>query len=414
MYGNTKWMKLRASALVAAALLTGAGTLSAQGTTCDLDIHDNVGDLVWGNTVHLTGRVGAGTNRGRFVISNGNTAETDYDRDGYSGTCGFTSLYVRFRTPLINVDNPALGIPQENIVVTSLPRALPNGTQALVEVNVILPNGTPAGRYIGRITIEDSLFGVRASPTNETLARDEILIEVVVQEDRGLALVNAESPDPLDSLVLRARAGQRTSGVLRVANAGNAALTDLRLSASDLRSESAVGLVIPSSNITFSPPSFSGLGFGDTIRVTVTVQVPRGILGGRYRGTLTVQAGGTPQQTIPLIVIVTSSRGIQFANNPVREGVATIAFNGDPGTRYNVGIFDMSGLMVHIEQGTVFAGVGGTVTNPTSGADFAAAVLWPLTNDRGENVASGMYLVVVESIVNGKRQQARDRLMVIR
>ena len=415
MSGNTKLARLGTTVLACAALLVGASaTLQAQGTTCDLDIHDNVGNGTYGNTIHLFGRVGAGTNIGRFVISNGNSPDTDYDRDGYSGTCGFTNIFVRDRTPLVNVDNPALAIPEENIVVTRLPRALPNGTQALVDVNVILSNNTPAGRYIGRITVEDSLFGVRAGPTNEILARDEILIEVVVLEEPAISLVNAESADTLDSLVLRARAGQRATGVLRIANAGNSALSDLRLSASDLRSESAVGLVIPSTNVSFSPPSFSGLGFGDTVRVTVSVQVPRGILGGRYRGTLTVQGAGTASQTIPLIVIVTSSRGIQFANNPVREGVATIAFNGDPGTRYNVGIFDMSGLMVHIEQGQVFPGVGGTAANPTSGADFAAAVLWPLTNDRGENVASGMYLVVVESIVNGKRQQARDRLMVIR
>ena len=415
MSGNSQWARFGRSVVAGAALVLGASSaLQAQGIICDLDIHDNAGTFVSGNTIHLFGRVGAGTNVGRFVISNGNNVDTDYDGDGFSGTCGFSSLFVRFRTPLVNVSNPSLAIPSENIVVTRLPRQLPNGTQALVDVNVILSNGTPAGRYIGRITVEDSLFGVRNTPTGEVYARDEIFIEVIVQEQPDLALVDANSPTRLDSLVLRARAGQRTGGVLRVANAGNAGLSDLRLSASDLRSESAVGLVIPSTAILFSPPNFAGLPFSDTVRVTVTVQVPRGILGGRYRGTLTVQASGTESETIPLIVIVTSSRGIQFANNPVREGIATIAFNGDPGSVYKVGIYDMSGLMVHVEFGSVFAGVGGSVTNPTSGADFAAAVLWPLINGRGENVASGLYLVVVESIVNGKRQQASDRLMVIR
>jgi hypothetical protein len=41
-------------------------------------------------------------------------------------------------------------------------------------------------------------------------------------------------------------------------------------------------------------------------------------------------------------------------------------------------------------------------------------VIWPLRNGRGEPVASGMYLVVVESLVEGKRQLAQDKLMVIR
>jgi hypothetical protein len=42
------------------------------------------------------------------------------------------------------------------------------------------------------------------------------------------------------------------------------------------------------------------------------------------------------------------------------------------------------------------------------------SVTWPLINGRGEGVASGTYYVVVESFVNGQRQLARDRLIVIR
>jgi hypothetical protein len=71
------------------------------------------------------------------------------------------------------------------------------------------------------------------------------------------------------------------------------------------------------------------------------------------------------------------------------------------------------------DQGTVFAGVTstgqpGSANQPGTGADFAVSYAWTLRNGVGENVASGMYLVVVESIVSGRRQLARDRLMVIR
>jgi len=79
-----------------------------------------------------------------------------------------------------------------------------------------------------------------------------------------------------------------------------------------------------------------------------------------------------------------------------------------------VAIFDMNGLLVYTVTGTVFAGVGGTKEAPTAGADFAVSVPWPLVNGRGEAVASGLYLVVVQSTVNGQLQLARDRLMVIR
>ena len=60
----------------------------------------------------------------------------------------------------------------------------------------------------------------------------------------------------------------------------------------------------------------------------------------------------------------------------------------------------------------MFAGVG-TAPN-VIGADFAVNVIWPLVNGRGDPVASGMYRIVVESFVNGQRQLAQDKLIVIR
>ena len=91
-----------------------------------------------------------------------------------------------------------------------------------------------------------------------------------------------------------------------------------------------------------------------------------------------------------------------------------IAFNGDPGTTYRVAIFDMNGLLVYTTEGIVFAGVGGTAQQPGPGADYAVSVSWPLVNGVGEPAASGVYLVVVESLVNGQRQLAKDKLIVIR
>ena len=402
-------------ALFAAMLLTPAA-LGAQVVACDFDVADNEGLYMVGNVLRLTGRPGASSSTGTFHIINADKPELDVDHDGYAVGCDFNQLIIpeQLRVQMINVDNPALAIPAQNIIVSNLPQRLPSGLMAKVNVYVELPAGTVAGRYVGSFQIRDNQRTATLSPTSELLNVEQIFVEVVVVEQRSIGLVNAESNTPLDSVVMRGRAGQRVSAPFRVANTGNAPLSDLRFAASDLRSESAVGLVIPAQNVIFSPPSLSALSVRDTQRLVVTVAIPRGILGGRYRGTITVQGENAVSQTIPLIVIVTSTRGLLFANNPVREGVAQIAFNGDPGTTFNLGIFDMSGLMVHVETGQVFPGVGGSAGNPTSGADFAHSVLWPLTNDRGEAVASGMYLVVVESTVNGKRQQTRDRLMVIR
>jgi len=239
----------------------------------------------------------------------------------------------------------------------------------------------------------------------------------VVSQQLGLGAFSPDGPARLDSVTARGQAGQRATAVFRLANTGNATLTDVRLSSSDLRSESAVGLVIPAQNVTFSPPSFSSFAVGDTGRITVNVQIPRGILGGRYRGTIIAQGAGADRVEIPFVVIVTSSRGILFTDNPVRFGagnVARISFNGDPGTTYRLAIFTMDGRTVYKTDGTVYAGVNGTSTLPTAGADFAVTVPWGLVNGLGERVASGMYLVIVESVVAGRRTVVQDRLMVIR
>ena len=386
----------------------------------DFDICDYCGSLS-ANTMHLRGRPGFGTNLGQFVLINAANDAQDVDRDGWTAGVNFTNLFVQQVTDFINVAQPSRTIASTNFVLAEFLNPLNNGAQNIVSVSVNIPTGTPAGIYRGQVVIADSVNRPGINANGEQLRLDVFFIEIEVVPVAGMQLLQADTAANLDSLVIRGRAGERASGVARVVNTGNTPLTDVRMSVSDLRLESAVNIVIPSSRITVSPPSFSSLDIGDTLRATVTVDIPNGILGGRYRGTLTVQSANAPPIEVPVVLIVTSSRGILFENNPVRNssGVARIAFNGDPGTDYHVAIFDMNGLMVFTTDGTVFAGVTaagapGTAQNPATGADFAVAVPWPLINERGEGVASGTYLVVVESIVNGQRQLARDKLTVIR
>ena len=386
----------------------------------DFDICDYCGSLS-ANTMHLRGRPGFGTNLGQFVLINAANDAQDVDRDGWTSGVNFTNLFVQQVTDFINVAQPSRTIASTNFVLAEFLNPLNNGAQNIVSVSVNIPTGTPAGLYRGQVVIADSVNRPGINANGEQLRLDVFFIEIEVVPVASMQLLQADTTAPLDSLVIRGRAGERASGVARIVNSGNTPLTDVRMSVSDLRLESAVNIVIPSNRITVSPPSFSSLDIGDTVRATVTVDIPNGILGGRYRGTLTVQSANAPPIEVPVVLIVTSSRGILFENNPVRNsaGVARIAFNGDPGTDYHVAIFDMNGLMVFTTDGTVFAGVTaagapGTAANPATGADFAVAVPWPLVNERGEGVASGTYLVVVESIVNGQRQLARDKLIVIR
>lgn len=409
-----------------ALLLTLAMTIAPPRVTAqqvvggDFDICDYCGSLS-ANTMHLRGRPGFGTNLGQFVLINAANDAQDVDRDGWTAGVNFTNLFVQQVTDFINVRNPSNTIAASNFILAEFLNPLNNGFQNEVSVAVNIPPGTPAGIYRGQVVIADSVNRPGLNANGEQLRLDFFYIEIEVVAVANIQLLQADTGATLDSLVIRGRAGERASGVSRIANIGNTPLTNVTVSVSDLRLESAVNIIIPSSRISIQPPSFSSLDVGDTVRATVTVDIPNGILGGRYRGTMTVQSAEAAPITVPVVLIVTSTRGILFENNPVRNanGVARIAFNADPGTDYQVAIFDMNGLIVFESQGTVFAGittagVPGTAESPAAGADFAVAVTWPLENDRGEAVASGTYLVVVQSIVNGQRQLARDKLMVIR
>ena len=409
--------RLRTVALVVAVGTIGTRADAQNVVACDFDIADNLGTNTYGNTIHLTGVRGTSSNTGSFYLINGNTPESDVDKDGYSTGCNFRNLFVSQKVNLVNTANAALAIPGANIVVRNFPKQLLSGERAEVTVSVEVPFGTQAGTYIGFVQVRDDSIFTTVNSARDFLNLDNIFVEVRVAESPDLTLISADSAAVLDSLVLRGRAGQRASGALRIANTGNTGLSDVRVTATDLRSESAVGLFIPAANVLVSPGSLAGIQVGDSTRLTVTVQIPRGLLGGRYRGSLIVQAAGVAPQQIPLIVIVTSTRGIVFGNNPVREingDIANIAFNGDPGTQWRLAIYDMAGLVTYKTTGTVYAGI--PVAGSTTGvdADFAVNFIWPLRNGRGEGVASGMYLVVVESIVDGKRQLAQDKLMVIR
>ena len=418
----TAWSStlLLGTVVLALSVLPGAPLRAQQVVGGDFDICDYCGSLS-ANTMHLRGRAGFGTNLGTFTLINAANDAQDVDRDGWTAGVNFTNLFIQAVTDFVNVAQPDRVIAGRNFILAEFLNPLNNGFQNVVSVSVNIPEGTPAGLYRGLVTIADSVNRPGLNPDGEQTRLDYFFVEIEVVPIGGASLVQADTAAELDSLVIRGRAGERASGVARVANIGNTPLTDVRIAVSDLRSESAVGIIIPATRLNISPPSFSSLDIGDTLRFTVAVDIPRGILGGRYRGTLFVQSANAPPLQVPLILIVTSSRGLVFENNPVRNspGVARIAFNGDPGTEYKVAIFDMNGLVVYSVTGTVFAGVTeagtpGTIDTPASGADFAVSVTWPLVNGRGEGVASGMYVVVAESIVNQQRQLAQGKLIVIR
>ena len=402
---------------IALALLTMSPFLGASAQVVaggDFDICDYCG-TVSANTIRLVGRAGFGTEQGVFTLINGNSDGADVDRDGYASGVDFTNLYLSAIDDFKNVSDPDIVIEGRNLVLQSFLNPLFNGAQNNVVITVTVPEGTPAGIYRGSFTVADSVNRPAPNVNGELLRSDLLFVVIEVLPNRGIGLVQPDTAAELDSLVLRGRPGQTVSGVVRVANLGNVNLANARIEATDLIATSGTGLRIRSDRISFSPTTLATIGRGDTSRVVVTVRIPLGILQGSYRGELIVQADDVDPIRVPLTVIVTTPGDIVFENNPVigRNGDrGVIIFNADPNTTWELRVFDMQAITTHAASGTVFAGgtVGGTVTP----GDQAVRYTWNLQNGRGESVAAGMYLVVIEATQSGERRQLRGKLMVIR
>jgi hypothetical protein len=383
----------------------------------DFDICDFCRNLS-ANRMRLVGRVGFGTNNGAFEMFNAVDGTQDVDRDGFTPGVHFRNLIISNVSDFRNDARPSQIIAASNLVVQDFLNPLDNGFNQVVNLSVNIPNGTPAGIYRGSLQVRDTVLLPNAVNDNgEQLRIDGFEIEIEVLPDRGLGLVEGDSAATLDSLVIRGRPGETRSGVVRVANLGNVDLSDVRVEATDLVATSGTGLRVRREQITFSPADIRTVGVGDTSRVVVTIRIPLGILGGTYRGDLILQASGVPEQRVPLILIVTTPGGIVFDNNPVRArngDNAVIIFNADAGTRWSMRIFDMQAITTFAADGTVFPGTPPAPGDDPVGGDEAVRFNWTLRNGRGENVAPGMYLVVIDAIQAGTRRQLRSKLMVIR
>jgi hypothetical protein len=382
----------------------------------DFDICDYCGN-VSANTVRLVGRAGFGTSGATLHLVNAATESQDVDNDGYTVGIDFDKLFIVDTVDFVNQADPAFAIGATNFRLGDFLNPLRNGSTNRVSFRVDIPEGTRAGTYRGGLTIRDSVRVPGVNNNGEILREDLVIIEIEVLPARSIEIVAADSAAPLDSLVIEGRPGTTATGVVRIANLGNVDLTDLHLESTDLVATSGTGLRIRRDRITFSPNDLSTLGFGDTVRVTVRVRIPQGLLAGRYRGELIAQGAEVEPRRIPFTVVVTTPGDIVFETNPVvgRAGdLAVIIFNADPGTRWELAVFDMMATTTFRTSGTVFEGTPGDDNVPPFEGDQAVRFTWPLVNGRGENVAGGLYYVVINAVQDGAQRQLRGKLMVIR
>jgi hypothetical protein len=404
----------------AALLFAMAAPLAVRAQTVtggDFDICDYCGNLS-GNVLRLRGRANFGTNSGTFVLINANNDAQDVDRDGWTAGVNFLNLVISNVGDFQNVADPARIIESANFILGDALNPLNSGFQNVVSVSVNIPDGTPAGLYRGSVQVRDSVILPGRNPNGEQIRIDNFLIEVEVLPTAAFELVRADTNLRADSLRIAGRAGQTVRGVLRIANVGNVPLSNLRLESTDLVATSGTGLRIRRERISFTPDQLTTIALADTQRVVVTVRIPTGLLAGDYRGDIIVQGDSVAGRRIPFTVTVQTPGDLVFETNPVigRAGdQAVIIFNADPGTKWEMRVFDMMGLSAYAADGTVFAGSTGAAgpLDDTPG-DQAVRVNWPLQNGRGENVAGGMYYVVVNAVQDGSNRQLRGKLMVIR
>jgi hypothetical protein len=384
----------------------------------DFDICDDCKSAV-GNRIHLVGRAGFGTNRGSFDLVNAATSDQDVDRDGYTPGVNFTGLVVSDTTDFLSLSDPSQAILRNNLVIADFLNPLNNGLSNTVGFFVNVPPGTPAGRYEGRFTIRDTLNAIGLNANGEALRVDAIEVEIEVLPDGAMGLAQSDTAAPATALTISGRPGQTVSAVFRVANLGNVDLQNVRFDINDLVATSGTGLRVRPQQVTFSPTNLTTVQVGDSARVSVSIRIPPGLLAGTYTGRLLVQADNVEAIRIPVNLIVGTPGDIVFETNPVigRAGDnAVIIFNGDPGTEYSIRIFDMMGIAVYRSAPglVVFPGQTDTGGGVISTPDQAVRFTWPLVNGRGEQVAGGMYYVVIDVQQDDQRRQLRGKLMVIR
>jgi hypothetical protein len=133
--------------------------------------------------------------------------------------------------------------------------------------------------------------------------------------------------------------------------------------------------------------------------IDIEVPVPAHLLAQRYSGTLTMSLDGVEQDELSITVVLGRGRGyVVVYPNPVRTSesdAVTIALGEHTGS-LKIRIYDMLGSLV-------------ADITPAAG-DSRENVVWRLENDDGREVASGMYVVTIDS---GERVVTR-KIMVIR
>ncbi len=327
-----------------------------------LDIMDSALDVV-GNKMTLTPEPG-GSTTGEFRLTN-------------LGNCDLENVEAADVT----------GLPSGVSADVTIDGTVGFGDYAVGEVEVTWTDpGVSAGTY--PVTVTVSADGDVA---------DNFNLWVVITELPGVAFAG-------DAPEVDGEAGGMVETEVWVMNTGNVDLVAGRVMLVEDDLVGSTGSMIPMESIEVTPAT-QAIAEGDSAMFTLNISVPEGLLGQDYVGDFGITLDDDLVDDEEMAVTVSIARGDEIVAypNPCRdsegcEGI-TIAIGETDGTP-EVMVYDMFGALV--------ADLTADVSEERD--MHMQDVQWDLKNDDGKTVASGMYIV---SIDTGSEVLTR-KVMVIR
>jgi hypothetical protein len=291
-----------------------------------------------------------------------------------TGNCELTGIAVEL---------PLVGLPEGVTATVSVEPTCPwDGTaDGLVEVQWIdtEPPFAPEGTYPVAVTI-----------TADDGATDTFTMHIVITSLYSLVFVD-------EAVSVEGVAGRTLETLpFEILNDGNATITTGEVSIVPDDLEGTSGSMIPAANVEWHWVADPGdILVDETPEIFLRIDVPEGLIGQDYEGTLRLYHLGEWQADLDVTVMLEAESGdVRFYPNPCKasegcEGVA-IDMSGVEEDA-SVKIYDMFGVLVR---------------------DFGDDVpgVWDLENDDETAVASGMYIVTIET----SDEVLTRKIMVIR